>query len=221
MYKETRECEVSEGLVEWERCIRGRLKQGELREDRKVGLFYQHVDDEHVLILDPDLPAVRCILETGWRCEYDISFPHGVRFQKQETTLSVDELLQRASFQGHLPINSLTNAYMWLATVESDYAKVPTEEIQKAVEVEVARQMAEQAVATTLVTASYMTLARNTSEVTESNKHARVPFEAVVDKKGDIKAEKRTKDGIICLSKVGLYYIHASIGVSGSARRAS
>lgn len=203
-----------------------KLKKGDLHEDRQVGLFFQHVDDEHVLILDPDFPPVRCILEHGWRCEYDISFPHGVRFQKQDVTLSVDELLQHASFQGQLPINSLTNAYMWLATVESDYhAKVPTEEIQKAVEVEVARQMVavgaveQPVVITPTPSASYTKLICNASVPLETNKHTRIPFETVADKKGDIKAEKHTKDGIICLSKVGLYYINASIGISGSAKK--
>ena len=200
-----------------------KLKKGDLHEDRQVGLFFQHVDDEHVLILDPDFPPVRCILENGWRCEYDISFPHGVKFKKQDVTLSVDELLQHVSFQGQLPINSLTNAYLWLATVESDdYAKVPTEEIQKAVEAEVAKQMAEQPVTTVVTpTASYMKLACNTSVATETNKHVRVPFEAIVDKRGDIKADKHTKEGIICLSKAGLYYINASVGIGGSAKKES
>ena len=197
-----------------------KLKKGDLHEDRQVGLFFQHVDDEHVLILDPDFLPVRCILENNWRCEYDISFPHGVRFKKQDVTLSVDELLQHVSFQGQLPINSLTNAYMWLATVEADYAKVPTEEIQRAVEAEVAKQMAEQpVVATPTPSASFTKPICNASVPLETNKHVRIPYETAVDKKGDVKAEKHTKDGIICLSKVGLYYINASIGISGSAKK--
>jgi hypothetical protein len=181
--------------------------------DPLTGLSFQLVSSTRALIADPSFPVVKQILDAQWQISYDSTYS-GVgklKFvaQGQDATVagnwkSINDVLQQYNYGGSLPIVSLAQVYMLVASLKnSDY------------------------IVGTLFTPSqpYLELTRAGAAVQLlQGADKLVPFDTVVDSVGleEVDAAQivpiLTGDdqGKIKLSVAGVYLIEACVGIQTS-----